>query len=394
MNRSREIIIVGAGPTGLLLANLLGSRGIDTAVLEREESPPHPMRGTGQSRAIGVTPPSLEILERVELADPLIRQGLPIRRAVVHGTPSRKERSPLGELRFEGVHHQFPYILSVPQHATRATLYQGVSRFDSVTVHNGQDVSGYEEAMPDSRVLLRCTDGSTWSARYCVAADGAKGITGGLAGIAKRGAPYRPRFLMGDYRDRSGLGDEAHLWFTSDGAVESFPLPHSTRRWIIQLGDRGEKEPLDETVRRRAGFTPLESDKLWESSFHPSWSEAETFHRGNLFLAGDAAHTMSPIGGQGMNTGFGDADLLTDTLCCLLRPGEPGYTARAAPEQYYPIRRRASRAATRRAAAGMFVGTIRGTCASAVRSMLVRAALQRPFTPSLARHFAMITIPR
>ncbi|TVR69288.1 MAG: FAD-dependent monooxygenase [Spirochaetaceae bacterium] len=394
MDSISETIIIGAGPTGLLLANLLGSRGIVTTVLEKELPPGDRDIEGGHSRAIGVTPPSLEILDKVGLADHLVRRGLPISGAVVHSRPLDRERSPLGELDFQDVHERFPFILSVPQHVTRDVLENGAARFPSLTIHYGREVVACHEDPQngDGPVTVHCADGSAWRARFCVAADGAHGRTGDTAGIRKRGAFYRPRFHMGDYRDGSGLGDTAHLWFTREGAVESFPLPGTQRRWIVQLRDREDAADLERILRRRAGFCPDREDKLRESAFQPSRSEAETFHRGKLFLLGDAAHTMSPIGGQGMNTGFGDADLLADTLHGLLRPEEPGDPDRRGPDpgDYVRLRRRASRKATRRAAAGMWVGTRQGVILSAVRDALVRILMRSPLRRTLARHFAMI----
>ena len=398
MSTGAQVLIVGAGPTGLLLANLLGARGITVTILERKEPPDRSVPETEQSRAIGVTPPSLEILSQVGLAEALVHCGVSIQRAVVHGRSVIGERAPLGELRFEGIHHRFPFILSGPQTRTQAILEEGLHRFPSVRVEYGREVIRYAEADGEisEAATVQCTDGTLWSGQYCVVADGAHGTTALAAGIGRRGAPYRPWFTMGDYRDGSGLGAEAHLWFTVEGAVESFPLPEGRRRWIVQ-----QERDVEQTVLRRTGYTLNRADRIRESWFQPSWSEADTFHRNRIFLAGDAAHTMSPIGGQGMNTGFGDAEQLAITLETLLNPeatSAPGTqgarpATAATPELYTRTRRRASRAATRRAAAGMFVGTIRGGVASRVRNGAVRLILRGPLRVLVARHFAMLTRP-
>jgi 2-polyprenyl-6-methoxyphenol hydroxylase-like FAD-dependent oxidoreductase len=407
---AERVIVVGAGPTGLMLANLLGSRGIPTTVLEQNAAP---SPGTyGQSRAIGVTPPSLEILEQVGLADQFVAAGLPIRRAVVHGT-----RRTLGELRFEGVHGRYPFILSIPQHLSGAILRSGVDRYRCVEIEYHREVIDLDEgagegAREGGTPLVRCADGSVRQGTFCVAADGARGPTAGLAGISRRGRRYRPSFFMGDFEDHTGLGRDAHLWFTAMGAVESFPLPAGLRRWIVQLSHTSTEDAappqqqvdLEEIVARRTGWRLKRRDRTWDSAFQPAWSEARSFHRGRIFLLGDAAHTMSPIGGQGMNTGFADAELLALTLQRQLahRQGGPDPGNRDdrfspeeyfSPEYYHRVRRRAARAATRRAWAGMTVGTIRGSLFSVVRNglvwMFLRPLLRRP----LARHFTMLTIP-
>lgn len=385
---SRRVIIVGAGPVGLLLANLLGMRGIPTTVLEKGKA------GIVRSRAIGVAPPSLEILEEVALADRFLAIGLPIRRAVVHGT-GRK----LGELCFNGVHSRYPFIISIPQERTMKILTEGLARFPQVDLRYSREVTDVSES-PDS-VVARCADGSMWTGTCCVGADGFHGRVTHSAGISKRGGRYRHAFYMADYADGSDLVDIAHLWFTREGAVESFPLPDGVRRWIVQL----PKQPAVATedvgvdvegiVASRTGYRLSRTDRGWESAFQPSWSEVETFTRGRIFLAGDAAHTMSPIGGQGMNTGFADAALLAATLDNLLSETRPSAwsAGTSAHNRYTRLRRRAARVATRRARAGMAVGTVRGAFGSSVRGILVALLLRGPFRKAVARHFAMLTIP-
>lgn len=386
-----------------MLANLLGARGIPARVLERNAEPPP--EAEGQSRAIGVTPPSLEILRQIDLAEQFISQGLPIRRAVVHGT-----RRILGELRFEQVHHSYPFILSIPQHRTGAILRSGIDRYRCIEIEYHREVVAVEECSREDLVVVRCSDGSVRHGTLCVAADGAHGPTARLAGIDRREGRYRPGFFMGDFEDRTDLGGDAHLWFTAAGAVESFPLPAGLRRWIVQLPETAppaartdrDGQPknvdLEGIVARRTGWNLHRRDRIWESAFQPAWSEAESFYRGRFFLLGDAAHTMSPIGGQGMNTGLADAELLTITLQQLLgedhrRSGSTLPDDRFTPEYYDRVRRRAARAATRRARAGMTVGTVRGPLFSAIRNGLVGMILSPTFRGPLARHFAMLTIP-
>lgn len=396
-----DVVIVGAGPVGLLTANLLGARGATVTLLEREHST------TIQSRAIGITPPSLEILEDAGLLQRFLTEGLPIRRAVVHGTRRR-----LGELRFDAVHERFPFILSIPQLDTMNILRDGLSRFGNVTVRYGCTATGVTlensgkvvvhfrntaDAPAPNAANATNAAGMTehsLSAQWCVAADGVHSQLARGAGLHKHTARYNVAFLMGDFRDNTGLGDVAHLWFTRYGAVESFPLPKGVRRWIVQYPPHHDGTPLEDLIRRRSGVDVSRSDRLWESSFRPAWSEAVQFFqpapsrssrspRAHIFLAGDAAHSMSPIGGQGMNTGFADAEFLTAVAA-----------GNVSPAGYQRARRRAGRAATRRASAGMRIGTVRGPLRSWLRNGLVALVLGPLVRGHAARHFAMLTIPR
>ena len=147
---------------------------------------------------------------------------------------------------------------------------------------------------------------------------------------------------------------------------------------------------LREAVLRRAGITLPEGPPFWWSSFKPERSEADIFAQGPVLLAGDAAHTMSPIGGQGMNTGIADAELAAD-LIRLWRSGVMSENERNA--RYDRIRRTAARAAASRAAAGMRTGIASGAVSAPTRDLLLRVLLRVVPDKPIAKHFAMLTIP-
>ena len=382
-----EVLIIGGGPVGLLLANLLAVRSVRTLLVERQREP------APQSRAIGITPPSLDILDSVGLAADFTREGTPVRQAVVHGS-SRE----LGRLLFNSVHRRFPFILSIPQQRTSALLRQAAMSYRCVELRNAVHVD--RVTLNADGVTAVCSDKALLHARYAVAADGARSSTAIAAGIARKRVSYRAAFFMADFHDRSTLGSDAHLWFTHKGAVESFPLPDAERRWIVQLprgvapaGGQDEID-LEGLVYSRAGVKLRRSDRVWQSAFQPERSELAHFVDNRLFFAGDAAHTMSPIGGQGMNTGFGDAELLAFTLSHALGRSAPHAGAGQEPTavRYQRARRKASRAAARRAWAGMRVGTLRGQPFSLLRNAIV-SLLMHGAAALLARHFSMQSIP-
>ncbi|WP_018526351.1 FAD-dependent oxidoreductase [Alkalispirochaeta alkalica] len=382
-----EIIIVGGGPTGLLLGNLLGAAGRSATILE-EAPRPGPVE---ESRAIGITPPSLEILEEAGLAEGFLREGLPIAHARVHGA-----RRTLGTLSFTGVHPRFPFILSLPQQITCALLRDGLERYPSVALQQGRSV---RKVLPSSSgVTLLCSDGSSWHGRYVLGADGVRSTVAREAGIARRTHSYARSFFMADFPDTGEFASDAHLWFTPSGAVESFPLPRGRRRWIVQLPPEEARSnqaspDLEALVLERTGFHLDRTQRIWESAFRPARSEACRYWQGPIFLAGDAARTMSPIGGQGMNTGFADAELLAALVEHLFQDQRAGERP-ATPGRYQRVRRRAGGAAANRAALGMGLGTLRGSLVSPPRNLIVALLLSRPFRRATARHFAMITIPR
>jgi 2-polyprenyl-6-methoxyphenol hydroxylase-like FAD-dependent oxidoreductase len=368
-----EVLIVGAGPVGLMLANLLGQAGVRTLVVERRTGPPE------QSMAIGITPPSLAILEKLGLADEFIQRGVRIQTA--HVTENGRY---LGNVDFSRIRAAHPFILSLPQAQTVGLLWQNLHRYETVQVRSGAECVALEQHAERVAVTI---GGEIVTSRYVVGCDGHRSRVRELAGITTQSKSYRPRFLMADFADESGLGDEAHLFFTARGSVESFPLPNGRRRWIVMVTDREVAAPdryLIEQVRRLTGYELANSPRYFQSAFQPRRLLARRFYRGRVVLCGDAAHVMSPIGGQGMNTGFADAELLAATLT----------SPRPEFEVYEAARRRAFAVAAGRAARGMWLGTRRGAVLSELRARLIRDYLFRgEVRDRVAEYFAMLTLP-
>jgi 2-polyprenyl-6-methoxyphenol hydroxylase-like FAD-dependent oxidoreductase len=210
------------------------------------------------------------------------------------------------------------------------------------------------------------------------------------------GHAYGAQFFMADYRDCTGWGSEARLYFGAHGSVESFPLPDGCRRWVVQMPNRACPEAFNlgrtvsDQVHARTGVDLHGDPILFASWFRPHRRLADTYRSGRILLCGDAAHVMSPIGGQGMNTGFADAAHLAEALAEVIKHPE---TADRVFAHYTRSRRRAFRTAADRAARGMWLGTRRGYAASAFRQLLIAYMLFRPaIRERLAHCFAMLTI--
>ncbi|MBN2163247.1 MAG: FAD-dependent monooxygenase [Pontiellaceae bacterium] len=387
--KDADILIIGAGPIGLLLANLLGKRGVRVIVVERRTQPP---KG---SMAIGITPPSLDILKELELDQAFVRNGIPITDALVFENGTR-----IGGLNFSRLPSTHRCILSLPQNRTVALLRKNLNKFPSVTLLEGVQFVSRTEFTDGIRVRLQDTDAQAYSdltATYLVGCDGHRSAVRTETRIAFPGHFYRTQFFMADFKDETNWAAEARLYFGRHGSVEAFPLSDGRRRWIVQmpLTASPDAHPIDsivaEQIRRRTGMDLRATPAFFDSFFRPQRRLARTYRNGRVLLCGDAAHVMSPIGGQGMNTGFADAVHLDRAIAAALN--DP-LTADQHFREYSRVRRHAFRVAASRAARGMWLGTRRGMPASVLRRTLISRILLRPnIREQLARYFAMLTIP-
>lgn len=316
-----EVLIVGGGPVGLYLAALLLQEGVDVKVLERR---------TGRdlhSRAIGIHPPALAALESVGVADAMVESGVKIRRGIAISGGKI-----LGSMSFAPVSDHFPFVLSLPQFTTETLLEQRVNHLDSSALVRGVRVT---DVADDGGLVTVSIDGTPGaggrnpaiplSAQLLVAADGSRSSVRGLLSIKASSRSYPDRYVMGDFEDSGGHQQEAVLYLEAEGIVESFPLPGGVRRWVARV-DRPTQVPdacaLARIVHRRTGVRPDPATNTMLSAFSARSAMAQGSVAGRAVLIGDAAHEISPIGGQGMNLGWLDAAELAPVICAALA-GEP-----------------------------------------------------------------------
>lgn len=381
---SCQVMIVGGGPVGLLLANLLGERGLDVLLAEKRARLPV------QSMAIGITPTSLEILRRLGLHEAISREGIRIATARVY-----ENGILLGSVDFSGLDSDFRYMLSLPQRDVMGVLRQRLAQYPCVRCLDGTELLGLVQTGFGVKATLS-VDGAALEilCGYMVGCDGHDSRVRECLGVRTAARDYAPSFLMADVEDRTDLGSVAHLYFGARGSVESFPLPGGFRRWIVMADRRQETElraSLIQKVAQMAGFDLAPLDVRGLSRFQPRRLLVSRYFAGRAVLCGDAAHVMSPIGGQGMNTGFADAEMLAPILVSAL--AHPA-GASALFQGYDRVRRRAFRIAAARAARGMWLGTRTGVTASRLRGWFIREVLLGPrLRPRLPPYFAMLTIP-
>ncbi|WFB36682.1 NAD(P)/FAD-dependent oxidoreductase [Kiritimatiellota bacterium B12222] len=355
---NKQVWIIGAGPVGLLLAHLLHQQQITVEIFEKRSHLPN------QSMAIGITPPSLAILQQLGLREQFETQGIHIRQANVY-----ENQSLVGTLGFD---QAGDHILSLPQTQTLEILRNSLRHLPNVTLHENAPFT-LNTPLPSDTLVIGC--------------DGSRSTVRERAGISTQTKSYRAQFVMADFEDIEQAGPNARLFFSHQGSVESFPLPSGCRRWVCQVlpGETPDIPHIIHRVNEASGVDLSGVAHGLHSHFIPTRSLANRFHKGPFILCGDAAHQLSPIGGQGMNTGFADAYQLSAALM------SPSPTAI---NRWARHRKQAFNAAATRAALGMHLGTLTGERSSRMRAMIIRTLLHHSFTSKqLARSYAMLNLP-
>lgn len=305
-----DVLVVGAGPTGLTLAASLVQRGVAVAVVDQQPE------GTNTSRAAVVNARSLEVLERLEVAEPLVCSGIRAPRFTI-----RDSTTTLIEVDFAQLPTAYPFSLMVPQSTTEAILSRRLTELGG-RVLRPRTLTAVR-ADPHG-VTAEFTDGGTIATRYVVGADGIHSTVRSGAGIEFRGGRYDESFTLADVRLRGDAPvDEVILFWARSGLTVVAPLPGGVHRIVApvpQAPERPSAEFVQELLDvRGSGAGRMRVDGVvWGSRFRVQHRVATTFRTGRVLLAGDAAHVHSPAGGQGMNLGIQDAMALGDALTAVL----------------------------------------------------------------------------
>jgi 2-polyprenyl-6-methoxyphenol hydroxylase-like FAD-dependent oxidoreductase len=301
-----DVLVIGAGPSGLTLATSLVKKGVATTVVDRQPA------GANTSRAAVVNARTLEVLDDLDVSRRLAKEGIQAPRFTI-----RDGRRILIPVDFSVLPTDYPYSLMVSQATTERLLLDRLTELGGTVVRpktltsviqNGDGVTGTFD------------DGDVIRARYVVGADGMHSTVRQQAGIGFEGGAYQESFTLADVRLRGEAPpDEVILFWAKAGLTVVAPLPGDIYRIVAPVADAPEEpsasfiqQLLDE--RGLGAGRMLVTDVIWGSRFRIHHRVADTYRAGRLLLAGDAAHVHSPAGGQGMNLGIQDGVALAGAL--------------------------------------------------------------------------------
>jgi 2-polyprenyl-6-methoxyphenol hydroxylase-like FAD-dependent oxidoreductase len=318
-----DVLVVGAGPVGLVASAELARRGVRVRVIDKQARP------TDESRAVAIHARSLDMFDRMGIADELLSTGIKAIAMQLYAGRSKLFRVPLG-----GVDSAFPFTLTTAQTETERVLDEHLGSL-GVTVDRGVELVALSQDSDTVHVTVRRDDGSTEevSASWVLGADGAHSAVRKMVGTKLAGSFVGERFLLGDVDCEHSLDlATMHTFFSPEGPVIVLPMRDGRMRFLAQVHDAPDtpmnmhptQDELQAVIDRRIGGIKVVRSH-WLTSFEIHHARVPAYRWGRVFLAGDAAHIHSPAGGQGMNTGMQDAFNLAWKLAAAIN-GEAGDT--------------------------------------------------------------------
>ena len=303
-----DVLVVGAGPTGLMLANQLVRQGVRPMIIDRHAEP------AVQTRALGVQARTLEIYAHLSIVERALELGKRATGANMWTQGRPAARVPLGDIGRDL--SPYPFLLILGQDDNERLLGEALRNRD-MTVYWSTELVALTQEADRVKATLKQPDGTLReiTAAWVGGCDGARSAVRELNGIAFQGAPYEHVFFVADTQMTGPMvPDELNVYLWRQGFHLFFPM-RGTDHWrvvgIVPPELRGKDDlTFDDvvpSVRKEAGSGLSFRQCTWFSTYRIHHRRAERFRHRRCFLLGDAAHIHSPVGAQGMNTGLQDA---------------------------------------------------------------------------------------
>jgi len=386
--QNTDVLIVGAGPTGLVLGLWLTHMGVSVRIVDQTAEP-----GT-TSRALAVQARTLELYSQLGLADTVVARGREVLGANFWVSGRKVARFPLGDVGNDL--SPFPYAVIYPQDEHERLLIERLAEA-GVDVERRTGLVSFEDAGDRVIARLKRDDGSeeTCEASYIAGCDGARSTVRETLKIGFQGGAYQHLFYVADVEASGPVMDgEIHVGLDQTDFLAMFPLKADGHaRLVGTVREEAEREDetlsYDDVSRRVVEWLRLKVERVnWFSTYRVHHRVADHFRKGRAFILGDAAHIHSPVGGQGMNTGIGDAVNLAWKLAAVLH----GRASASILDSYEPERIAFARrlvATTDRAFTGV---TSRGAIARLVRLHLAPLLFPPLFRFAAVRRFMFRTV--
>lgn len=320
MSAGPSVLVVGAGPTGLVLALWLTRLGVGVRIIDRAAEP-----GT-TSRALAVQARTLEFYRQLGIADQVVAGGV-----LVKAVNLWVEGEPVARMSIDALGRglsPYPFALIYPQDAHERLLIERLAAL-GVTVERRTELVGFEERADHVRATIALPDGSSEAAEaaFLAGCDGASSTVRETLGIGFPGGTYEGRFFVADVVARGrAIESEIHVDVEEADFAIVFPLQGAGRVRLVGVvrDDFGDELDYDDVSDRAIANLKLDVERVnWFSTYRVHHRVASGFREGRAFLLGDAAHIHSPVGGQGMNTGIGDAVNLAWKLAAVVTGRAP-----------------------------------------------------------------------
>ncbi len=317
-NHHPDVLIVGAGPTGLVLALWLTRMGVRVRIVDKTKEP-----GT-TSRALAVQARTLELYRQIGLADAVVQRGRQFGAINLWVSGKKKARAAFGNFGTDLT--PFPYALIFPQDEHERLLIERLTEL-GVEVERETELVGFEDTTGQVHAHLKRPDGrqETCTAVFIAGCDGAHSAVRQTLEIGFQGGQYNHLFYVADV-EASGatMNGELHAGLDATDFLLVFPLKDEGRARLVgtireETAHQHDNLSWNDVSQQVIEWMQMDVQHVnWFSTYRVHHRVADHFRKGRAFLLGDAAHIHSPVGGQGMNTGIGDAVNLAWKLAAVL----------------------------------------------------------------------------